>query len=141
MTILRVDHTGIAVWDLDEALSRYRRLFGLVPGHRSVVEDQQVEVAFLPAGDTQVELICPLNRDSGVARFLEQFGERVHHLAFLVDNLDHELERLRRDGVKLIDQSPRPGSHGRIAFIHPHGSGGPLVELVERTDGDALAST
>lgn len=132
MSIGRVDHTAIAVNDLEAALRRY---VALLPGaaiERSVVADQQVVVAFLRLGDTAVELIQPTSADSGVARFLAQRGEGLHHIAFEVDDLQSELRRLESEGIELVDREPRPGAHGMVAFLHPR-STGVLVELVQHT--------
>lgn len=134
MNLDRVDHTAIAVRDLDEALARYRRTFGLAPALRQQVTEQQVEVAFLPVGSTQLELIQPLSEGSGVAKFLERHGESLHHVAFAVRDIEAELARLEQEGVELIDRVPRSGIHGRIAFVHPRGTGGVLVELVEHAN-------
>lgn len=131
MILQNLDHTAIAVRNLDEALERYRVTFGLEPSDRQRVDDQSVEVAFLPLGGSQIELICPTTPESGVARFLERHGESLHHVAFAVTDIEAELARLRGQGVELIDSTPRWGAHGRIAFIHPRGTGGVLVELVE----------
>lgn len=131
MNLQRVDHTAIAVKDLDEALERYRRLLGVETYERVAVPQQGVEVAFLAMGDTSLELICPTEPGSGVARFLEQRGEGLHHIGVLVDDITAELDRLRRDGVELIDEEPRCGAHGSIAFLHPRGTGGVLIELVQ----------
>lgn len=130
----RIDHTAIAVRDMDEALERYGRLFGLRPSDRRIVPNQQVEVAFLAAGGTQLELICPIAPDTGVARFLDRHGESLHHVAFAVQDIDSELARLQAEGVELIDAAPRQGAHGRVAFIHPRGTGGVLVELIETAE-------
>ena len=116
---------------MDEALDRYKRVFGLVPSQRGPVPDQQVEVAFLPMGDTQLELISPTSPNTGVARFLERHGESLHHVAFAVQDIESELARLQAEGVALIDTTPREGAHGRVAFVHPKGTGGVLVELIE----------
>jgi methylmalonyl-CoA epimerase len=134
MSIHGVDHTAIAVRNLDEALERYRKLFGIEPTLRRAVPDQHVEVAFLPMGGTQLELIQPVSAEAGVARFLERHGESLHHVAFSVTDIESELARLDGDGVELIDREPRRGVHGRIAFVHPRGTGGVLVELVEQTE-------
>lgn len=131
MGIRRIDHTAIAVRDLDEALSRYDALFGATVEDRRRVPDQQVAVAFLKLGDSQIELIQPLDAHSGVARFLERHGEGLHHIAVEVDDVEEELIRFMSDGIELIDSSPRQGAHGRIAFVHPRGTGGVLLELVE----------
>jgi methylmalonyl-CoA/ethylmalonyl-CoA epimerase len=88
-------------------------------------------VAFVSMGDTQLELVQPLDPTSGVARFLDTHGEGLHHVGVAVDDLSAELRRLEADGVRLIDRVPRRGVHGLIAFIHPHGTGGVLVELVQ----------
>jgi methylmalonyl-CoA/ethylmalonyl-CoA epimerase len=131
VTVRRVDHTAVAVRDLDEAIVRYTRLFGADRVERTVVPDQAVEVAFLTLGDTTLELISPRDDRSGVARFLEKRGDGLHHIGIQVDRLEEELERLAAEGIELIDRQPRPGAHGRIAFVHPRGTGGVLVELVE----------
>lgn len=131
MNLLRIDHTAIVVADIDEALQRYRRLWGLEPEIRTEVPDQRVEIAFLPVGDTQLELIRPLDADSGVARFLERHGESLHHIGIAVEDIRAELDDLAESGVELLDRQPRKGVHGLIAFIHPRGSGGVLIELVQ----------
>lgn len=135
MTPLRLDHTAIAVADLGEAIPRYCRLYGLQAGPRLTVPEQQVEVSFLTAGDTQLELISPTTADSGVARFLTSRGEALHHIAFLVADIRAELDQLAAEGIRLIDREPRPGAHGLVAFLHPRGTGGVLVELVQAEEG------
>lgn len=131
MSAERVDHTAIAVRDLDEAITRYGTLFGPCQVERTRVPEQKVEVAFLTYLDTCLELVSPLDEKSGVARFLQSHGESLHHIGFAVDDLEVELSRLAKEGVELIDTHPRRGVHGRIAFVHPRGTGGVLVELVE----------
>jgi methylmalonyl-CoA epimerase len=131
MTIARIDHTAVAVRDLDEAIPRFERLYGVLCREREIVPDQAVEVAFLPIGDTQLELICPLGEETGVARYLNSRGESLHHIAVQVDDIEEELARLKDSGTELIDRAPRRGVHGRIAFVHPRGTGGVLLELVE----------
>lgn len=127
----RIDHTAVAVRDLAEAVPRYEGLLSGRAGQRIVIADQGVEVAFVSMGDTQLELVQPLDPTSGVARFLDSRGEGLHHVGVAVDDLSAELRRLEADGVRLIDRVPRRGVHGLIAFIHPHGTGGVLVELVQ----------
>jgi methylmalonyl-CoA/ethylmalonyl-CoA epimerase len=131
VTIRRVDHTAVAVRDLDEAIPRYEQLYGGKCRERVVVDDQQVEIAFIPLGDTQIELISPVDQNSGVAHFLSTRGEGLHHVAVQVDDISSELERLRQSGVRLIDEVPRTGVHGLIAFVHPKGTGGVLLELIQ----------
>lgn len=133
MNLLRVDHTAIVVADMDEALARYQRIWGLEPRIRREVPDQRVEIAFLPVGDTQLELIRPLDAESGVARFLEQHGESLHHVGIAVGDIRAELETLSQEGVQLIDREPRHGVHGLVAFVHPRSTGGVLIELVQNT--------
>jgi methylmalonyl-CoA/ethylmalonyl-CoA epimerase len=138
MNVLRIDHTAVVVRDMDEALNRYQTIFGLKELQRSEVADQRVEVAFLAAGDTTLELVRPLTDDSGVARFLELHGESLHHIGVLVNDIRSELQSLERDGVELIDREPRQGVHGSIAFVHPRATGGVLVELVEHRRDDVF---
>jgi methylmalonyl-CoA/ethylmalonyl-CoA epimerase len=130
---LRIDHTAIVVADMDEALPRHERLWGVTASLRSRVPEQGVEVAFLPVGDTQLELIQPMTPDSGVGRFLQRHGESLHHIGIAVGDIRAELEELARNGIEVIDSHPRHGVHGLIAFIHPRGTGGVLVELVQNT--------
>jgi methylmalonyl-CoA/ethylmalonyl-CoA epimerase len=132
MPILRVDHTAIAVRDLDEALSRYEGLLNCGPSHRDRVPDQKVDVAFVSLNDTQLELISPSDPDTGVARFLERHGEGLHHIGLLVDDIRAEIARLVSRGTEMIDAEPRQGAHGLIAFVHPRAAGGVLIELVQR---------
>lgn len=131
MTPGRIDHTAIAVRDLDEAIARFGVLFGIERIERRRVPEQRVEVVFLEFSDTCLELVSPLDESSGVARFLQARGESLHHIGIAVDDLEGELSRLASEGVELIDTQPRQGVHGRIAFVHPRGTGGVLVELVE----------
>jgi methylmalonyl-CoA epimerase len=137
--ILELDHVGIAVEDLDEAVERYRRTLGLEPAHRERVEDQGVDEVLFPVGASFVQLLGALGPDTPVGTFLAKRGPGVHHLAYRVDDVARTLVRLRSEGVRLIDETPRPGSRGTsIAFVHPTGMGGVLVELVEA--GDASGS-
>jgi methylmalonyl-CoA/ethylmalonyl-CoA epimerase len=131
VNVQRIDHTAVAVRDLDEAIPRYERLYRARCVERVEVPDQRVEVAFLALGDTTIELIRPTDDSSGVARFLANRGEGLHHIAVKVDDIASELARLQADGVRLIDRSPRRGVHGLIGFVHPEGTGGVLLELVQ----------
>lgn len=141
MNVLRVDHTAIVVRDMDEALQRYRQLYGIAPSERSVVTSQRVEVAFLPVGDTQLELVQPLDADSGVGRYLEQRGEGLHHIGLLVEDIQRELSELAAAETELIDREPRRGVHGLRAFVHPRATGGVLIELVQHLTADKRALT
>lgn len=127
-----IDHVGIATNDLDAEVDRYRRAFGLEPAHREVVESQGVEEVLFELGGSFVQLLGALGPQTPVGRFLERHGPGVHHLAYRVEDLVTTLSSLRAEGVPLIDESPRAGSRGtRIAFVHPSGMGGVLVELVQ----------
>jgi methylmalonyl-CoA/ethylmalonyl-CoA epimerase len=129
----RLNHVGIAVRSLEEALAPYRDALGLQVSQIEEVVSEQVKVAFLPAGDTRIELLEPTGDASAIARFLSRRGEGVHHLCFEVDDIEAALARLRAAGVQLIDETPRPGAGGcRVAFVHPRGMAGVLVELLEK---------
>jgi methylmalonyl-CoA epimerase len=130
VTLGRIDHTAIAVSDLDAAVARYAALLPDAAIERTAVADQQVEVAFLRLGDTALELVKPTSPDSSVARFIARRGEGLHHIAFEVDDIREALLRLGDMGFELIDREPRAGAHGLVAFLHPR-STGILVELVQ----------
>lgn len=131
--IKKVNHMAIAVTNLDEALDLYNRLFGLRPEKVETVTEQRVKAAILPVGEgSEIELIQPIDSDSGVAKFLEKRGEGVHHVALEVDDIDRELQSLAAKGVELIDREPRLGVAGRVAFLHPKSTRGILIELVQK---------
>ena len=126
-----VHHVGVAVADLDAAIATYTALFGATVEHRERVEDQGVEAASLHVGGSRVELLAALGPDTPVGRFLEKRGPGLHHVAFEVDDVAAELERLKADGVQLIDETPRLGLFGlQVAFVHPEATGGVLAEFV-----------
>jgi methylmalonyl-CoA epimerase len=128
-----LDHVGIAVGNLDEALAFYREALGLEVEVPEDVPSQRVRIRFIPAGPGRLELVEPLTSDSPVARFLERHGPGLHHVALAVDDIHAALDELKRRGVRLIDESPRPGAGGAlIAFIHPSAADGVLVELKQK---------
>ena len=128
-----IHHVGVAVADLDEAVDRYRRLFGAELELRETVADQGVEAVSLRVGDGRVELLGALGPETPVGRFLATRGPGMHHVAFEVDDVASELERLAADGTELIDETPRRGAFGlEVAFVHPDATGGVLAELVSR---------
>lgn len=130
--LTQIDHVGIAVADLDEAVEHYRRTFGLEPTHRERMDDQGVEEVLFAVGASFVQLLGALGPQTPVGRFLERRGPGVHHVAYRVDSIGEALAELRANGVPLVDETPRPGSRGTtIAFVHPKGMGGVLVELVQ----------
>ena len=127
-----IDHVGIAVDDLEAAVEHYRRVFGLEPTHRERVQDQGVEEVLFAVGTSFIQLLGALGADTPVGRSLATRGPGVHHVAYRVDDVAAALDRLRGEGVRLIDEEPRPGSRDTlIAFIHPRSMGGVLVELVQ----------
>ncbi len=130
----RIDHVGFAVRDLDEAIEFYGRTFGMRVVHEEVNEEQGVREAMLAVGvgDSRVQLLAPLRRDSPIARFLDRSGEGVQQVAYTVDDLDATCAALRSKGLRLLYDEPRRGTGGsRINFLHPKDARGVLVELVE----------
>jgi methylmalonyl-CoA/ethylmalonyl-CoA epimerase len=128
---LNVHHLGIAVDDLDSAILVYTDLFGATLEHRERVEEQGVEAASLRVGDSRIELLQPLGPETPVGKFLAKRGPGMHHVAFEVEDLAAELDRLKAHDVFLIDEQPRRGMFGlQVAFVHPEATGGVLAEFV-----------
>lgn len=131
--VRKIDHIGIAVRDLKEAIKFYEEMLGLKVTEIEEVADQKVRVAFLPAGDSEVELLESTTPDGPIARFIEKNGEGIQHIAFRVDNVEEKLAGLKDKGVRLIDEKPRRGAGGAmIAFLHPKSTFGALIEICER---------
>lgn len=131
--ICKIDHIGIAVKSIDKALEFYNKQMGLNCEGTEYIKTQEVRVAFLPIGDSEIELLEPTGEKSAVTRFIEKRGEGIHHIAFRVSNIEEEIERLKGLGIQFIDETPSYGAGGAsIAFIHPKSTGGVLVELCER---------
>ncbi len=128
--VRRIHHVGMVVRQLTEAYRFYRETLGLPLLREAVLADQGVRVALLGAGETELELLEPLDPGNGVGRFLTRRGEGLHHLCFDTRDIDGSLQNLESRGVELIDRAPRPGLVGRIAFLHPRACDGVLVELV-----------
>lgn len=134
----KIEHIALAVADLDAAIRHYERVWGLQVGHRERVEDQGVEEAMLPLGESHLQLLAPTGPDTTVGRFIERRGEGLHHIAYEVDDLVAALAELKAKGVPLIDETPRRGGRGHmVAFVHPRGNHGLLVELIQRPGGAA----
>jgi len=130
--IYNIDHVAIAVHNLDEAIQRHRELFGAEPMSREVVEEQGVEEAMIAIGGSFVQLLAPVDETSPVGRFLSKYGEGLHHVAYAVTDIEAALRDMRRQGARLVDETPRRGGRGaKIAFVHPESFAGTLVELVE----------
>ena len=133
--IKRIDHVAIIVEDIESALTFWREGLGLQLDHVEEVPDQEAVVAFLPTGDSEVELVRPTTEESGIARFLEKRGPGIHHICFEVDDIEAVLSDLQSKGLRLINDYPVIGTGGkRIAFIHPESTHGVLVELYELTE-------
>jgi methylmalonyl-CoA/ethylmalonyl-CoA epimerase len=131
--IRKVDHLGIAVRSIDESLAFWSGALGLELGGRETVATEAVDVAFLPVGETRIELLESRDGLSAVGRFLEKRGPGIHHVTLQVDDVQAALDRVAARGLALLDTAPRAGAEGsRVAFLHPRATGGVLVELVER---------
>lgn len=128
----RIDHIGIVVQDLDASLQTYCQQLGFTLLERVIIEEQLVEAAFLDAGNGTVELIAPTDAESGTARFLQNRGEGTHHICFEVENIVDALAELQGQGLRLIDETPRQGVHGKVAFVHPKATHGVMIELLQK---------
>ncbi len=133
MKVKKLDHVGIAVKNLDERIKFYEEILGIESKDIEIVEDQKVKVAFLPIGESELELLESTSEDGPIARYIEKNGEGVQHLAFLVDDIEAAIEDMQKKGVKMIDMVPRYGAgNARIAFLHPKSTNRVLIELCER---------
>lgn len=130
--IKKVNHIAVVVNDLEEAMHFWVDALGLELSHREHVASEAVDVAFLPVGDSKIELLQPVDNESGVARYLEKRGSGMHHICFEVDDIEAALQKLKSENVQLINEVPTVGADGRkFAFIHPKSASGVLVELYE----------
>ena len=125
----KLNHVSIAVESVDEALKFYRDLLGLEVERTVVLEDRQLKVAFVKIGETELELIEPLNEDNTVRRYIDRWGPGLHHICIEVDDVAGTMATLKARGAEFTDTEPRPGAVGQVAFIHPSSSGGVLVEI------------
>jgi methylmalonyl-CoA epimerase len=136
---MKINHLGIAVKSLEESLKFYRETLGLELSCTEIVEDQGVEVAMLPLGESRIELLQAISPSSPIARFIEKRGPGIHHICIEVDDIVKKLSEMKSAGAQLIDEEPRRGAGGHlIAFVHPKSTAGVLIELVQRTEGDNL---
>jgi len=127
----KIHHVGIVVRNLEEAYAFYRDTLGLPVHKEATVEDQGVKAALLTIGNSEIELLEPINENGGVAKFLEKRGEGLHHICFETDNVDAELEATKKKGIAVLDQKPRVGLAGMICFLHPKANHGVLIEYAQ----------
>jgi methylmalonyl-CoA/ethylmalonyl-CoA epimerase len=129
---MKINHLGIATEGIDEALKFWEDALGLENVHTEIVEDQKVRVAMLPIGESRIELLEPTSEDSPITKFLEKRGGGIHHIAVEVEDINAALLKLKQEGARLIDESPRVGAEGcLVAFVHPSSANGVLLELVQ----------
>lgn len=132
MTVDKIDHVGIAVESIEQALPYYRDILGLVYSGTEDIPEQKVRVAFLEIGESRIELLEPTADDSPISRFLEKRGSGIHHIGVTVDSIEKSLAEHAENGARLIDEKARTGAHGmKIAFVHPKSTSGVLLELCE----------
>ncbi len=132
MNISHIEHLGIAVRSIEDAIPFWENMLGLKCYNIEEVADQKVKTAFFKVGDTKIELLEPTSEESTIAKFIETRGEGIHHIAYAVKNIEGALEELEGKGVRLIDKTPRSGAEGlTIAFLHPKSTGSVLTELCE----------
>jgi methylmalonyl-CoA/ethylmalonyl-CoA epimerase len=130
---MKINHLGIATKKIDEALKFWEDALGLKKVHTEIVEDQKVRVAMLPIGETNIELLEPTSDDSPISKFLEKRGGGIHHIAVEVEDIEASLAKLKAEGARLIDETPRTGAENcLVAFVHPASSGGVLLELTQK---------
>lgn len=133
--ISKINHIGIAVNNIDDALQLYARTLGLNVGAFEVVEEQKTRTAIIPVGDIKIELLEATDSESPIAKHIERRGEGLHHLAFEVDNIESALAELKNKEIRLIDEQPRRGVEDTsIAFLHPKATGGVLLEVVQKKE-------
>lgn len=132
--ITRIDHIGIAVQEINDALAFFQEALGMKLDRVESAEGGRTDIAFLPVGASDIELVKPNDADSGLAKFLAKRGEGIHHICFEVDDIDAALVRLREHGAQLIDEQPRENARGqKYAFVHPKSAHGVLIELYEKS--------
>ncbi|WIG60641.1 MAG: Methylmalonyl-CoA epimerase [Ktedonobacterales bacterium] len=138
--VQRIDHVAIVVRNLEASLRFYRDTLGIAPSRVLDFPQEGVRIAFLPMGGpggSEIELLEPLNPETGVARFLEKRGEGLHHICLQVADIDRALRELQAEGTPVLDAVPRPTAEGRGIFVHPKGTSGVLLELVQRADAES----
>lgn len=131
----KIDHLGIAVSSIEKTLPFYKGSLGLQVIHEEVIPDQMVRAVFLQVGESTVELLEPTSPDSPIAKYIAKRGEGIHHIAYAVSDIKAKLQEAKEAGIRLIDEQPRPGGHGKlIAFLHPKDTHGVLTEYCQRVE-------
>jgi len=131
--VKKIDHIGIAVKSIEESLKLYEETLGMELAGTEVVEEQKVKTAFLPIGDTEIELLESTDPEGPIGRYIEKRGEGVQHIAYRVENVEEAIKEMMDKGIRMIDEKPRYGAGGaKIAFCHPKSTNGVLIELCER---------
>lgn len=134
---MHIDHIGIAVRDLESAISTYEKLLNTTCYKREVVESEKVDTAFLQTGESKVELLGGTSPDSVINSYIDKRGEGIHHVAFEVEDIEKEMKRLQDEGFRLLNESPKKGADNKlVAFLHPKGQNGVLVELCQSVDAE-----
>ncbi|MGA8853660.1 MAG: methylmalonyl-CoA epimerase [Christiangramia sp.] len=135
----KIEHIGIAVKDLDAANKIYKAVLGAEHFKTETVESEGVSTSFFKIGESKIELLAATNPDSPIAKFIEKRGEGIHHMAFYVDDIHAEIERLKGEGFRLLNENPKPGADNKLmAFMHPKDANGVLVELCQESPSPAL---
>ncbi|OED40126.1 methylmalonyl-CoA epimerase [Flavobacteriaceae bacterium (ex Bugula neritina AB1)] len=130
--INKIEHLGIAVKDLDQANDLYEKLLGVAPYKQETVESEAVTTSFFKVGENKIELLATTSEDGPIGKFIAKKGEGIHHIAFDVDNIEVELDRLEKEGFQLINKTPKKGADNKlVAFVHPRSTNGVLIELCQ----------
>ena len=130
--INKIEHLGIAVKDIEQANTLYEKLLGVAPYKQEAVESEAVITSFFKVGDSKIELLASTRKDGPIGKFIAKKGEGIHHIAFDVDNIELELDRLEKEGFQLINKVPKPGADNKlVAFLHPKSTNGVLIELCQ----------
>ncbi|WP_300433718.1 methylmalonyl-CoA epimerase [Christiangramia sp.] len=135
----RIEHIGIAVKDLEAANKTYKAILGAAHYKTETVESEGVSTSFFKIGESKIELLAATNPESPISKFIEKRGEGIHHIAFYVDDIKAEIDRLKKEGFRLLNEQPKPGADNKIvAFMHPKDANGVLVELCQESPSPAL---
>ncbi|PKV48532.1 methylmalonyl-CoA epimerase [Aquimarina sp. MAR_2010_214] len=130
--INKIEHLGIAVKDIEQANTLYEKLLGVAPYKQEAVESEAVITSFFKVGDSKIELLASTREDGPIGKFITKKGEGIHHIAFDVDDIELELDRLEKEGFQLINKTPKPGADNKlVAFLHPKSTNGVLIELCQ----------